>query len=119
MTPPSPRPWLKSYSEGVPADIKVDQYTSLVQLMEDSFRQYADRPAYSFMGKSFSYAQIDSVSTAFATYLQGLGLVKGDRVAVMMPNVPQYPVAVAAILRAGWWWSMSTRCTPRANWSTS
>jgi long-chain acyl-CoA synthetase len=53
------------------------------------------------MGKSFSYAQIDSVSTAFATYLQGLGLVKGDRVAVMMPNVPQYPVAVAAILRAG------------------
>jgi long-chain acyl-CoA synthetase len=56
MTPPSPRPWLKSYSEGVPADIKVDQYTSLVQLMEDSFRQYADRPAYSFMGKSFSYS---------------------------------------------------------------
>ena len=101
MTSPSTRPWLKSYPEGVPADINVDQYTSLVQLMEDSFKQYADRPAYSFMGKSFAYRQIDSVSTAFATYLQGLGLVKGDRVAVMMPNVPQYPVAVAAILRAG------------------
>ena len=101
MTSPSPRPWLKSYPEGVPADINVEQYTSLVQLMEDSFKQYADRPAYSFMGKSFPYAQIDSLSIAFATYLQGLGLVKGDRVAVMMPNVPQYPVAVAAILRAG------------------
>lgn len=101
MTAPSNRPWLNSYPEGVPADINVDQYTSLVQLIEDSFRQYADRSAYSFMGKSFSYAQIDSVSIAFATYLQGLGLTKGDRVAVMMPNVPQYPVAVAAILRAG------------------
>ncbi len=101
MTTTSTRPWLKSYPDGVPADINVDQYTSLVQLMEDSFRQYAERTAYSFMGKSFSYAQVDSVSTAFATYLQSLGLVKGDRVAVMMPNVPQYPVAVAAILRAG------------------
>jgi len=101
MTTTSTRPWLKSYPDGVPADINVDQYTSLVQLMEDSFRQYAERTAYSFMGKSYPYAQVDSVSTAFATYLQSLGLVKGDRVAVMMPNVPQYPVAVAAILRAG------------------
>jgi long-chain acyl-CoA synthetase len=69
--------------------------------MEDSFRQYAARPAYSFMGKELTYAHIDSLSTAFAAYLQSLGLVKGDRVAIMMPNVPQYPVAVAGALRAG------------------
>jgi len=93
--------WLKCYPEGVPADIDAAQYPSLVALMEDSFKRYAKRVAYSFMGKDITYAQTDSLSQAFAAYLQGLGLVKGDRVAVMMPNVPQYPVAVAAILRAG------------------
>jgi long-chain acyl-CoA synthetase len=95
------RPWLDYYSPGVPADIDPAQYVSLVQLMEESFQKYAARPAYSFMGKELSYAQTDSLSRALAAYLQGLGLVRGDRVAVMMPNVPQYPVAVAAILRAG------------------
>jgi len=95
------RIWLKSYRSGVPADIDPGQYPSLVALMEEAFQKYADRVAYSFMGKNVSYAQTDSLSKAFATYLQGLGLVKGDRVAIMMPNVPQYPVAVAAILRAG------------------
>jgi long-chain acyl-CoA synthetase len=101
MSDPSDRPWLASYSPGVPADIDPSQYNSLVQLMEESFQQFATRPAYSFMGKEVSYAQTDSLSRAFAAYLQGLGLAKGDRVAIMMPNVPQYPVAVAAILRAG------------------
>ena len=95
------RPWLSSYSPGVPADIDPSQYASLVQLMEESFQKYAGRPAYSFMGKEVSFAQTDSLSRALAAYLQGLGLAKGDRVAIMMPNVPQYPVAVAAILRAG------------------
>ena len=95
------RPWLDAYSPGVPADIDVAQYQSLTHLLEDSFQRYAARPAYSFMGKEISYAQVDTLSQAFAAYLQGLGLVKGDRVALMMPNVPQYPVAVAAILRAG------------------
>jgi len=95
------RIWLNSYPEGVPADIDVTQYPSLVALMEDSFKRYAKRTAYSFMGKDITYAQTDSLSQAFAAYLQSLGLAKGDRVAVMMPNVPQYPVAVAAILRAG------------------
>ncbi|AOW11881.1 long-chain fatty acid--CoA ligase [Hydrogenophaga crassostreae] len=95
------RPWLGSYSPGVPADIDVAQYPSLVHLLEDSFQKFAPRAAYSFMGKEIGYAQVDSMSKAFAAYLQGLGLVKGDRVAVMMPNVPQYPVVVAAILRAG------------------
>jgi long-chain acyl-CoA synthetase len=101
MSDPSDRPWLASYSPGVPADIDPSQYNSLVQLMEESFQNFAARPAYSFMGKEISYAQTDSLSRALAAYLQGLGLVKGDRVAIMMPNVPQYPVAVAAILRAG------------------
>ena len=95
------RIWLGSYPPGVPADIDVALYESIVALMEESFRKYAARVAYSFMGKDITYAQTDSLSQAFAAYLQGLGLSKGDRVAVMMPNVPQYPVAVAAILRAG------------------
>jgi len=95
------RIWLKSYPEGVPADIDVTLYPSVVALMEESFKKYAKRVAYSFMGKDTTYAQTDSLSQAFAAYLQSLGLVKGDRVAIMMPNVPQYPVAVAAILRAG------------------
>ena len=95
------RPWLSAYPPGVPADIDPSQYASLVELMEQAFRDYAARPAFSFMGKEISYAQIDSESRQMAAYLQSLGLVKGDRVAIMMPNVPQYPVAVAAILRAG------------------
>jgi long-chain acyl-CoA synthetase len=93
--------WLKSYPEGVPADIDPSQYSSLVGLLEESFSKYADRTAYSFMGKEMSFAQADQESLGLAAYLQSLGLSKGDRVAVMMPNVPQYPVAVAAILRAG------------------
>jgi len=95
------RPWLSSYPQGVPADIDASHYPSLVALMEESFRKYADRTAYSFMGKDISYGETDKQSKAFAAYLQGLGLVKGDRVAAMMPNCPQYPIAVAGILRAG------------------
>ncbi|MDQ6680149.1 MAG: long-chain-fatty-acid--CoA ligase [Pseudomonadota bacterium] len=93
--------WLKHYPTGVPATIDVGQYPSLVALLDDSFAKYAERNAYKFMGKAISFARIDEASRALAAYLQGLGLAKGDRIAVMMPNVPQYPVAVAAILRAG------------------
>ena len=100
MTPD--RVWLSSYPEGVPADIDPGQYGSLVGLMEESFARFAERTAYSYMGKNISYAQTDAESQALAAYLQSLGLAKGDRVAIMMPNVPQYPVAVAAILRAGY-----------------
>lgn len=96
------RIWLKSYPEGVPHDLPPLPYSSLVALLEESFRKYADRPAYSFLGKEMSYADTDRLSRAFAAYLQGLGLAQGDRVAIMMPNVPQYPVTVAAILRAGY-----------------
>ncbi|MGQ2979382.1 MAG: long-chain-fatty-acid--CoA ligase [Polaromonas sp.] len=95
------RPWLSAYPPGVPADIDASQYSSLVALMEESFSKNASAVAYSFMGKDVTFGQTDSLSQAFAAYLQGLGLVKGDRVAIMMPNVPQYPVTVAAILRAG------------------
>src|SRR5574337_438473 len=96
------RPWLAAYPAGVPADIDVNRYASLVDLIDAAFRNHANRLAYSFMGRSISYAETDSLSAAFAAYLQGLGLRQGDRVAIMMPNVPQYPVAVAAILRAGY-----------------
>jgi len=95
------RIWLSSYPAGVPADIDPSRYASLQALLEESFQKYADRTAYSFMGKNLSYGETDTLSHQFAAYLQGLGLVKGDRVAVMMPNVPQYPVAVAALMRAG------------------
>jgi long-chain acyl-CoA synthetase len=96
------KPWLKHYPEGVPHEIDVTQYDSLVALMEESFRQYRDRPAYKFMGKTVSFGQVDDLSRAFAAWLQQQGLEKGDRVAIMMPNVPQYPVVVAGILRAGY-----------------
>lgn len=95
------RPWLGQYPKGVPADIDETQYESLVELLEESFKKNAKSTAYSFMGKDTTFAQTDSLSVAFAAYLQGLGLEKGDRVALMMPNMPQYPIAVAAILRAG------------------
>ena len=96
------RPWLNAYPAGVPADIDTSQYPSLVALMEESFQRYKDRAAYSFMGKEITFGQTNNLSLAFGAYLQGLGLARGDRVAIMMPNVPQYPVAVAAILRAGY-----------------
>jgi long-chain acyl-CoA synthetase len=93
--------WLKHYPAGVPAEINIAQYKSLVELIEESFKKYRDASAYKFMGKSISFGQVDDLSRAFAAYLQSLGLEKGDRVAIMMPNVPQYPVAVAGVLRAG------------------
>ncbi|WP_024538364.1 long-chain-fatty-acid--CoA ligase [Comamonas badia] len=95
------RPWLAAYPQGVPADIDASQYQSLVQLMEQAFRDFANRTAYSFMGKDTTFAQTDAQSRQLAAYLQSLGLERGARVALMMPNIPQYPVAVAAVLRAG------------------
>jgi long-chain acyl-CoA synthetase len=97
----SERPWLSAYPAGVPSDIDASAYPSLVALMEESFSRFAERTAYSFMGTNLSYGQADALSRVMAAWLQGLGLARGDRVAIMMPNVPQYPVAVAAILRAG------------------
>lgn len=96
------RIWLSSYPEGVPADVDVNRYASVVDMMEESFKKFANRSAYSFMGKEISYKQVDELSRTFAVYLQSLGLAKGDRVAVMMPNVTQYPVAVVGIMRGGY-----------------
>ena len=96
------RPWLASYPEGVPVDIDTSAYASLVELMQDSFVKFSDRTAFSFMGYDMSYAELDRLSQVFGAYLQSLGLLAGDRVAIMLPNVLQYPVAVAAILRAGY-----------------
>jgi len=98
----SARPWLHAYPEGVPADVDTRAYASLVELMQDSFQRFSDRTAFSFMGRDMSYAELDHLSQVFAAYLQSLGLLAGDRVAIMLPNVLQYPVAVAAILRAGY-----------------
>ena len=98
----SDRPWLSAYPEGVPADIDVQAYSSLVQLLEQAFQRFGPRVAFSFMGQELSYAQLDAQSRALAAYLQSLGLVRGDRVAIMLPNVLQYPIAVAAVLRAGY-----------------
>jgi long-chain acyl-CoA synthetase len=93
--------WLKQYPAGVPAEVRTDLFPTLVALLEDSFRKFRDLPACRFMGRALPFARIDDDSRALAAYLQSLKLARGDRVAVMMPNVPQYLVAVAAILRAG------------------
>jgi long-chain acyl-CoA synthetase len=95
------RIWLKQYPAGVPADIDVTQYSSLVELLEESFAKFSDRKAFICMDKSISYRDLDEMSLALAAYLQSLGLQKGARVALMMPNVLQYPVSIAAVLRAG------------------
>ena len=94
--------WLKSYPPGVPADIDPDQYRSLVHLLEEAFQKYADRNAYVCMDKFLTYAELDTYSRQMGAWLQSRGLKKGARVALMMPNVLQYPVAIAAVLRAGY-----------------
>jgi long-chain acyl-CoA synthetase len=93
--------WLKSYPAGVPADVDVGQYPSIVALLEASFAKYRDANAYVCMDKYLTYGQVDELSRALAGWLQGTGLARGDRVAIMMPNVLQYPVAAAAVMRAG------------------
>jgi long-chain acyl-CoA synthetase len=95
------RIWLKQYPPGVPADIDPSQYASLVDLFEESFRKFADRKAFICMDKAISYRDLDEMSVSLAAYLQSKGLSKGARIALMMPNVLQYPIATAAVLRAG------------------
>ena len=95
------KPWLKSYPPGVPADVDLTTCPTLVHLMEDAFARYAERPAADFLGKLISYAEIDRQSRAFGAWLQARGLARGARVAIMMPNVPQYFVALCGVLRAG------------------
>lgn len=95
--------WLKSYPPGVPAEINAGEFASLADLFEKSVAKFAARTAYVNMGKSISYQELDELSRQFAGYLQGeLGLAPGARVALMMPNCLQYPIAMFAILRAGY-----------------
>lgn len=95
------KPWLNSYPEGVPQQIDMTGVDSLNQLFAQSFEQFGDRLAFSCMGKSITFQELDLASTQFAAYLQSLGLNKGDRVALMMPNVLQYPIALLGALKAG------------------
>jgi long-chain acyl-CoA synthetase len=96
------RPWLNQYPPGVPADINPDSYASLRDVIEEAFAEYRNLPAFTNMGSTLSYAQLDELSRAFAAWLQHKsGLVRGDRVALMMPNILQYPVALFGVLRAG------------------
>ncbi|HET8745487.1 MAG TPA: AMP-binding protein [Ramlibacter sp.] len=95
------RPWLRSYPPGVPHDIDPSQYVSLTQLLEESFRQNAERPFSVCMDRWMRYATLDQHSRALAAWLQGMGLEPGARVAIMLPNLPQFPVVAAAVLRAG------------------
>ncbi|ADV27541.1 AMP-dependent synthetase and ligase [Pseudoxanthomonas suwonensis 11-1] len=96
------RPWLQSYPKGVPAEIDPDQYRSVAAVFDATVARYADRPAYRNFGKTITYREADVLANQFAAYLLGeLGLKKGDRVALMMPNCLQYPIATFGILRAG------------------
>ena len=95
------RIWLKSYPAGVPADIDPSTFASLVALLEDSFARFRNEKAFICMGKAITYGELDELSEAFAAWLQSIGLKPGARIALMMPNVLQYPVAIAGVLRAG------------------
>ncbi len=94
--------WLKSYPEGVPHDVRPEQYSSLTQLLEESFRKNASRPFSVCMERWMSYGQLDSLSSALGAWLQSQGLEPGARVAIMLPNIPQFAVTMAAVLRAGY-----------------
>ncbi len=98
---PTPRMWVKYYPEGVPADIPDLPQQSLGAFFEDAFKKFSNKPAFDCMGKSMNYGELDKYSRSIAAWLQSRGLVKGDRVAIMMPNVLQYPIVIAGILRAG------------------
>ncbi|WP_017730791.1 long-chain-fatty-acid--CoA ligase [Nafulsella turpanensis] len=95
-------PWVKEYPQGVASTVDYSQYSSLVDMLDQAFRKYADLKAFDNMGKTYTYKEIDEASRAFAAYLQkGMGLKKGDRIAIQMPNCLQYPVAMFGALRAG------------------
>jgi long-chain acyl-CoA synthetase len=98
---PLARPWLAHYPPGVPAVVAVDAYPSLVALLEQAWVKHAKRDAAACMGKRMTFGEVDELSRALAAWLQAKGIKRGDRVALMMPNVPQYLVAIGAVLRAG------------------
>jgi long-chain acyl-CoA synthetase len=95
------RPWLSNYPSGVPANIDPQSYATLVDLFEETFAKYGSKPAFSCMGKELTYKQVDKMSRQFGAYLQSRGLERGDKIAIMMPNLLQYPVVLFGAMRAG------------------
>lgn len=95
------KPWIENYPEGVPAELPAYPYRSLGEFLGEAFSRHGDKPAFKFMGKTLTYRELDEASKTFAAYLQSIGLKPGDRVALMMPNVLQYPIAIAGVMRAG------------------
>ncbi|MFN0174204.1 MAG: AMP-binding protein [Saprospiraceae bacterium] len=95
------KPWLNNYPAGVPANIDPSEYNRVIDMVEESFQKFADQPAFIFMGKSMTFRELDEKSMAFGAYLRSRGLEPGDRVALMMPNLLQYPIAMFGVLRAG------------------
>ena len=93
--------WLKHYPKGVPAEIDVNEYKSVRDVFEESVSKFATRPAFTCMGKTITFSELDTLSTAFGAFLQANGCAKGTRVALMMPNILQYPVCLFGVLRAG------------------
>lgn len=93
--------WLKNYTHGIPANINADQYSSVVQLIDEVFKKYKNQPAFSNMDKVLTFSQLDKKSNHFAAYLHSRGLKPGDKIALMMPNMLQYPIALFGALRAG------------------
>ena len=97
-----PKPWLKSYPAGVSEEIDINQFSSVADIFDSSIARFSDRPAYTNFGKTLSFQDVDIYTAQMASYLKNeLGLAKGDRVAVMMPNLLQNPIAIFGILRAG------------------
>ncbi len=96
------KPWLKSYPEGVPHEVDISGYSSLLEMFEEAFARYPNRNACEFLGKFMTYRDLDRHSKSFAAYLQSLGLEPGSRVAIMLPNVLQFQVSMLGILRAGY-----------------
>src|SRR6516162_5379176 len=96
------RHWTLSYGERIPAEIKADAYGSVLELLEGAMKRYAERPAFRCFGQTLTYADTDRLSRNFAAFLQSrLGVKKGDRIAVMLPNLPAFPLAMLGIIRAG------------------
>ena len=95
------RPWLKNYPSGVPANINTEDYPTLLSMVEEAFNKYASKPAFSCMGKELTFSEVDKLSRDFGAYLHSRGLEPGDRIALMMPNLLQYPIALFGAMRAG------------------
>src|SRR5882762_2441138 len=108
------KPWLPAYGERIPAEIDPQAHGSVVEMLEDAMKRYAEKPAFRCFGQTLTYADTDRLSRAFAAYLQQLGCSKGDRIAVMLPNIPAFPLAMIGIVRAGAAQvNISPLCTPR------